>query len=79
MPERLVVADELGGVRADAGLARLMGISRSLAATLIAEGNVLNRGKAVGKSARLVAGDVLTSRCRNAGTPLKWWRKLWKA
>ncbi|MBT2532824.1 RluA family pseudouridine synthase [Arthrobacter sp. ISL-48] len=59
MPERVVVADDLGGVRADAGLAALMGISRSLAATLIAEGNVVNRGKKVGKSARLVAGDVL--------------------
>lgn len=59
MPERIVVAEELGGARADAGLARLMGISRSLAATLIAEGNVVSRGKAVGKSAKLVAGDVL--------------------
>jgi 23S rRNA pseudouridine1911/1915/1917 synthase len=59
MPERVVVADELAGVRADAGLAKLMGISRSLAATLIAEGNVVSRGKSVGKSARLVAGDVL--------------------
>jgi len=59
MPERIVVADEFGGTRADAGLARIMGISRSLAATLIAEGNVVSRGKAVGKSAKLVAGDVL--------------------
>jgi 23S rRNA pseudouridine1911/1915/1917 synthase len=59
MPERVVVGDELAGVRADAGLAKLMGISRSLAATLIAEGNVVSRGKSMGKSARLVAGDVL--------------------
>lgn len=59
MPERVVVAEEFGGARADAGLARLMGISRSLAATLIAEGNVVSRGKKLGKSARLVAGDVL--------------------
>ncbi|MGK3957374.1 RluA family pseudouridine synthase [Arthrobacter sp. R4] len=59
MPERIVVADEFGGTRADAGLAKLMGISRSLAATLIAEGNVISRGKAVGKSAKLIAGDVL--------------------
>ncbi len=59
MPERVVVADELGGTRADAGLAKLMGISRSMAATLIAEGNVVTRGKKLGKSARLVAGDVL--------------------
>lgn len=59
MPEHLVVAEDIGGARADAGLARLMGISRSLAATLIAEGNVLSRGRKLGKSARLVAGDVL--------------------
>ncbi|BAS08495.1 uncharacterized RNA pseudouridine synthase Mb1567 [Arthrobacter sp. Hiyo4] len=59
MSERVVVADEFGGTRADAGLAKLMGISRSMAATLIAEGNVVSRGKKLGKSARLVAGDVL--------------------
>ena len=59
MSERVVVADEFGGTRADAGLAKLMGISRSMAATLIAEGNVLIRGKKLGKSARLVAGDVV--------------------
>ncbi|MCP9000189.1 RluA family pseudouridine synthase [Pseudarthrobacter sp. RMG13] len=59
MSERVVVADEFGGTRADAGLAKLMGISRSMAATLIAEGNVVGRGKKLGKSARLVAGDVL--------------------
>jgi 23S rRNA pseudouridine1911/1915/1917 synthase len=59
MPERVIVADDFGGLRADAGLAGLMGISRSLAATLIAEGNVLSRGKKLGKSSRLVAGDVL--------------------
>jgi 23S rRNA pseudouridine1911/1915/1917 synthase len=59
MPEQVVVADEFNGTRADAGLAGLLGISRSLAATLIAEGNVLCRGKKLGKSARLVAGDVL--------------------
>ncbi len=59
MPERVVVAEEFAGSRADAGLAGLLGISRSLAATLIAEGNVLSRGKALGKSAKLVAGDVL--------------------
>ncbi|MET3175247.1 RluA family pseudouridine synthase [Arthrobacter sp. UYCu721] len=59
MSERVVVADEFGGTRADAGLAKLMGISRSMAATLIAEGNVVSGGKKLGKSARLVAGDVL--------------------
>lgn len=50
MPEKLTVPEELAGTRVDAGLARLMGISRSQAATLIAEGNVSSGGKAVGKS-----------------------------
>ena len=59
MSERVVVADEVGGTRADAGLAKLMGISRSVAATIIAGGNVVSRGKKLGKSARLVTGDVL--------------------
>src|SRR5687767_7501054 len=59
MPEHIVVADEFGGARADAGLAALLGISRSLAASLLAEGHVQSKGKALGKSAKLVAGDVL--------------------
>jgi 23S rRNA pseudouridine1911/1915/1917 synthase len=59
MLERVVVAEQFGGSRADAGVAGLLGISRSLAATLIAEGHVLSKGKALGKSAKLVAGDVL--------------------
>jgi hypothetical protein len=59
MPEHIVVADEYGGTRADAGLAGLLGISRSLAASLLAEGHVESKGKPLGKSAKLVAGDVL--------------------
>ncbi|XAS68981.1 RluA family pseudouridine synthase [Micrococcaceae bacterium Sec5.7] len=59
MSEQVIVPDDLGGNRADAGLANIMGISRSLAATLIAEGNVRSNGKALGKSAKLVAGAVL--------------------
>ncbi len=71
MPEHVVVAEEFGGTRADAGLARLMGISRSMAATLIAEGNVVSRGKKVGKSARLVAGDVLEVTVPDRRDPLE--------
>jgi len=59
MSERIVVAEEFGGTRADAGLAGLLGVSRSVAASLLAEGHVLTRGKVLGKSAKLVAGDVL--------------------
>ncbi len=43
MSERVVVPEELDGSRVDAGLAKLMGMSRSQAATLIAEGNVAQR------------------------------------
>ena len=66
----------LAGTRVDAGLARLMDISRSQAATLIAEGNVSSNGKAVGKvpQARRRA-PCSTSWCRTAGTPWKSWRK----
>lgn len=59
MTERYVVADEYAGARADAGLAGILGISRSLAATLIAGGHVVSRGRALGKSAKLAVGDVL--------------------
>ena len=56
---RFVVPDELAGSRVDAGLAKLMDISRSQAATLIAAGNVTSKDKAVGKSLKLVPGAVL--------------------
>ena len=56
---RLVVPADLAGTRVDAGLAQLMDVSRSQAATLIAEGNVSSNGKAVGKSLKLVPGAVL--------------------
>ncbi|GAA5188623.1 RluA family pseudouridine synthase [Arthrobacter gyeryongensis] len=59
MSEQFVVPDELGGARADAALAKLMDISRSAAALLIAEGNVTISATTLGKSAKLVAGSVL--------------------
>lgn len=59
MSEQFVVPDELGGARADTALAKLMDISRSAAALLIAEGNVTISATTLGKSAKLVAGSVL--------------------
>ena len=56
---RFVVPDELAGTRVDAGLAKLMDVSRSQAAALIAEGNVSSKDKAVGKSLKLAPGAVL--------------------
>ncbi|MBO1268496.1 RluA family pseudouridine synthase [Arthrobacter cavernae] len=59
MSESVAVPEELGGTRADAGLAKLLDISRSAAALLISEGNVSCAGAALGKSAKLVAGTML--------------------
>ncbi|KNH20911.1 pseudouridine synthase [Arthrobacter sp. ZBG10] len=71
MPERIIVAGEFGGTRADAGLAALLGISRSMAATLLAEGNVVAGGKVLGKSAKLVAGDELLVTIPDRRDPLE--------
>ncbi|GGM37711.1 pseudouridine synthase [Longimycelium tulufanense] len=55
----LPVPDGLDGMRVDAGLAKLLGLSRTAAATLTEAGDVLVDGRPVGKSDRLVAGAWL--------------------
>ncbi|MCC2316253.1 RluA family pseudouridine synthase [Cellulomonas xiejunii] len=55
----LPVPDGLAGERVDAALARLLGLSRTRAAELAAEGCVRVDGRPVGKSDRLVAGAYL--------------------
>ncbi|GAB6938408.1 RluA family pseudouridine synthase [Isoptericola variabilis] len=55
----LPVPDGLAGERVDAGLARMLGFSRTQAAELAASGAVLLDGREVGKSDRLVAGGRL--------------------
>ncbi|WP_435735679.1 RluA family pseudouridine synthase [Cellulosimicrobium sp. PMB13] len=55
----LPVPDGLAGERVDAGLARLLGFSRTRAAELAADGAVRLDGREVGKSERLVAGAWL--------------------
>ncbi|MCP2169526.1 RluA family pseudouridine synthase [Goodfellowiella coeruleoviolacea] len=55
----LPVPDGLDGLRVDAGLAKLLGLSRTVVATLAETGDVLVDGQPVGKSDRLVAGSVL--------------------
>jgi 23S rRNA pseudouridine1911/1915/1917 synthase len=55
----LPVPDGLEGERVDSGLARLLGISRSRAAELAGEGAVTVKGRPVGKSDRLIAGEWL--------------------
>ena len=56
---QLPVPDGLDGMRVDAGLSRLLGLSRTAAATLTDEGRVAVDGRAAGRSDRLVAGSWL--------------------
>ena len=69
--ERVTVPEEQAGARADAILAELLGLSRSAAASLLAGGHVSLRGRAVSKSARLVAGDVLEIERPDVRDPLE--------
>ena len=55
----LQVPDAREGDRLDAGLAKILGISRTAATELIASGGVTMDGKQIGKSHRLVAGELL--------------------
>lgn len=53
------VPEGLAGMRVDAGVAKLLGLSRSAAAEIAAAGGVLLDGEAVGKSARLPEAATL--------------------
>lgn len=55
----LPVPDGLDGMRLDAGLSRMLGLSRTVVATLAEDGAVRLDGVAAGKSDRLVAGSWL--------------------
>ena len=55
----LPVPDALSGERADAALAKMLGISRSQAADLLAEGAVTRAGKVLGKSDRLELEQII--------------------
>jgi 23S rRNA pseudouridine1911/1915/1917 synthase len=59
MQRTLPVPDGLDGMRVDAGLARLLGLSRTVAAGIADAGEVRLDGRAAGKSDRLVAGALL--------------------
>ena len=60
MSERLLpVPEGLAGERLDVALTRLLGLSRSRAADLVAAGDVLVDGRPAGKSDRLLAGSLL--------------------
>ncbi len=55
----LPVPDGLDGMRVDAGLSRMLGLSRTVVAALVQDGQVVSDGRALGKSDRLVAGTWL--------------------
>lgn len=56
---RLPVPDGLDGMRVDAGLSRLLGLSRTAVAALAEDGRVALDGREAGKSDRLIAGSWL--------------------
>ncbi len=56
---RLPVPDGLDGERADVGLARMLGVSRTQAAAMASDGLVHADGRPVGRSDRLLAGQWL--------------------
>ncbi|MDN5858631.1 MAG: RluA family pseudouridine synthase [Pseudonocardia sp.] len=55
----LPVPDGLDGMRVDAGLARMLGLSRTVVAALAEQGRVELDGRSAGKSDRLIAGAWL--------------------
>ena len=55
----LPVPDGLDGMRVDAGLSRLLGLSRTVVAALVEDGRVALDGRCAGKSDRLAAGSWL--------------------
>jgi 23S rRNA pseudouridine1911/1915/1917 synthase len=65
------VPEGLAGMRIDAGLSRLLGLSRTAAATIAEQGGVEVDGVAVGKSDRLTAGAWLEVRLPEDPAPLE--------
>ncbi|MDT5029746.1 MAG: rRNA synthase, partial [Micromonosporaceae bacterium] len=64
------VPEGLAGMRVDAGLARLLGLSRTAAAALAEDGGVDLDGASAGKSDRLAAGAWLEVRLPEPPAPL---------
>jgi 23S rRNA pseudouridine1911/1915/1917 synthase len=59
LARRVPVPDGLAGERVDAALARLFGLSRAAAASLVADGQVLVNGRRPGRADRLDGGEWL--------------------
>ena len=72
MTERsLPIPEGLAGMRVDAGIARLLGLSRTTAAAVAEDGGVQIDGVRVGKSDKLVAGAFLTVTLPEAPPPVE--------
>ncbi|MFD2422531.1 RluA family pseudouridine synthase [Amycolatopsis pigmentata] len=67
----LPVPDGLDGMRVDAGLAKLLGLSRTVVAELAESGEVLLDGRPAGKSDRLAAGGLLEVRLPEPDNPVE--------
>src|SRR4029077_13757755 len=65
------VPEGLAGMRVDAGLARLLGLSRTGGAALAEDGGVDVDGARAGKSDRLAAGAWLEVRLPEAPAPVE--------
>ncbi|GAA4399556.1 RluA family pseudouridine synthase [Tsukamurella soli] len=65
------VPDGLDGLRVDAGVARLLGLSRTVVSELAEEGSVTLDGAVVGKSDKLVAGALLDVTLPEPARPLE--------
>ncbi|MEY4424101.1 MAG: hypothetical protein RLZZ258_1204 [Actinomycetota bacterium] len=68
--KHLPVPDSLIGERADAAIAKLMGLSRSAAAELLVDGLVSLNGREIGKSDRLVQDAIIEISMPAPKTPL---------
>src|SRR6516164_3840418 len=67
----MAVPEGLAGMRVDAGLSRLLGLSRTAAAALAEDGGVELDGVRVGKSDRLAGGAWLEVRLPDAAPPVE--------
>lgn len=67
----LPVPDGLDGMRVDAGLAKMLGLSRTVVAELAESGDVLLDGKPAGKSDRLAAGGLLEVTLPDPAAPIE--------
>jgi 23S rRNA pseudouridine1911/1915/1917 synthase len=67
----LPVPDGLDGMRVDAGLAKLLGLSRTVVAELAESGDVLLDGHPAGKSDRLAAGGLLEVTLPEPANPIE--------